>query len=328
MISRYEEYQGLLTDEHNRTLPSQTTAYKHNFLALPVVDHWALMIQELIKKNYPGYKFPQREYRFTPTIDVDIAFAYRYRGIMRTTGATLKSFLKQNWKDNQRRFETLILRQPDPFDTFSLLNHWHKQYGLNPIFFFLVGHYGKYDKNISASYSAMKRLIRQISENYKIGVHPSYQSNYTTQRLLKEIGTLQKITGNTVSRSRQHFLMLRFPDTYQQLIRLGITEDYSMGFASAPGFRAGTCTPFSFYDLSKETETPLVVYPFQVMDGTLNQYQKLTPLEAIESISCLNTEVRKVNGTFISLWHNESLSEMRHWKNWREVYEALIKIAM
>ena len=56
-------------------------------------------------------------------------------------------------------------------------------------------------------------------------------------------------------------------------------------------------------------------------------YLKLSPLEAVERISRLNAEVRKVNGTFITLWHNESLGEMRHWKNWREVYEALIKIA-
>lgn len=328
MTSRYEEYLNPQTDQHHRTMPTHTTAFKYNFLEIPVVDHWAMMLRDIISTMYPEFRFPQRKYRFTPTIDVDVAFAYRHRGLIRTAGASVKSLIKQNWRDNQRRFRTLMLNQPDPYDTFPLLNNWHEQHHLNPVFFFLVGNYGKYDKNLSASHPVVKHVIQDINRMYAVGIHPSYQSNQARQQLQKEIETLQKITGKVVTRSRQHFLMLQFPQTYQQLIKQGISEDYTMGYASLPGFRAGTCTPFPFYDLSQEKETNLTIYPFQVMDGTLNQYLKLSPLEAIERISRLNAEVRKVNGTFISLWHNESLSEMRHWKNWREVYEALIKIAM
>lgn len=98
-----------------------------------------------------------------------------------------------------------------------------------------------------------------------------------------------------------------------------------MGYASLPGFRAGTCTPFPFYDLTSEKETSLRIFPFQVMDGTLNQYMKLSPDEALEECKKLIDEVKKVNGTFISLWHNESLSEMREWKQWRNVYYKLLE---
>jgi len=327
MISRYEEYLKQPVDQHHRTIPNHTLAYKNNFLEIPVVDSWALMLRRLIEKKYPNFMFPEREYRFIPTIDVDVAYAYRCRGLLRTVGASLKSLLKQNWKDNKRRFQTLFFNQTDPFDTFSLLSDWHDHHNLKPVFFFLVGQYGQYDKNLPASNVAIKHLIRDISEKYTVGIHPSYRSNYLPIRVTKEIERLHKITGTTISRSRQHFLMLQFPHTYQQLISSGISKDYTMGYASMPGFRAGTCTPFPFYDLSKELETSLTIYPFQIMDGTLNQYLKLSPLEAVERISRLNAEVRKVNGTFITLWHNESLGEMRHWKNWREVYEALIKIA-
>jgi hypothetical protein len=99
-----------------------------------------------------------------------------------------------------------------------------------------------------------------------------------------------------------------------------------MGFASKPGFRAGTCTSFDFYDLEKEEQTMLRIYPFQVMDGTLNQYMKLNPKEAVEKIRKIVTSVKFVQGTFISLWHNESIGEQRDWKGWSGVYEEVLKI--
>ncbi|HEY4787447.1 MAG TPA: polysaccharide deacetylase family protein [Bacteroidales bacterium] len=327
MISRYEEYQPDPTDHHNRALSTQSVAYRNGFLEIPVVDHWAIMLRKLIENYYPDFQFPERKYQFIPTIDVDLAFAYKYRGVLRTTGAILKSILTNDLKDNKRRFQTLFLQQPDPYDTFDLLNDWHAQCHLDPRFFFLVGHYGRFDKNLPPFHHSIRDLIKRISNNYKVGIHPSYHSNYSEHSLKHEIDILHKITGRIITQSRQHYLILKFPDTHQKLIQLGIKEDYTMGYAHHPGFRAGTCTPFPFYDLAQETETSLMIYPFQVMDGTLNQYLKLSPLEAVEYITRLNGEVRKVNGTFISLWHNESLGEIHQWKNWREVYEALIKIA-
>ena len=327
MVTRYEEYWPQPTDRHGRVLTEKSVAFQHGFLEIPVVDHWALAFQQLIEKHYPAYLFPKREYNFTPTIDIDIAYAYLYRSIWRIAGATAKSIVKGNMTDIDHRIQVLLRHKTDPYDTFPLLFALHRQYDLDPIFFFQVGKYGRYDKNISPSHPAMQKLIRQIQAEHKIGIHPSYQSNSNTDQLRDEITTLENIIAKPVSRSRQHFLILQFPSTYQNLISCGITEDYTMGYSSHTGFRAGTCTPFYFYDLSTEKETALVVYPFQVMDGTLNQYLKLSPLEAIERINRLNTEVRKVNGTFISLWHNESLSEMREWSGWREVYSALNSIA-
>ena len=32
--------------------------------------------------------------------------------------------------------------------------------------------------------------------------------------------------------------------------------------------------------------------------------------------------VKKVNGEFTSVWHNESLSNLDRWKGWREVFES------
>jgi hypothetical protein len=294
---------------------------------VPVVDHWALMLQNLITAHYPDYHFPRRNYQYTSTIDIDIAYAYRYRGLLRTAASTLKSLAYQRFDDIKKRFQVLLEGYPDPYDIFSWLHNIHSQNNINPIFFFQVGRYGRYDKNISPKYPAMQRLIKQTEKDFNIGIHPSYQSNTNAVLLKQEIDTMESIIGKKVTKSRQHFLKLCFPETYQQLVSCGITDDFTMGYAALPGFRAGTCTPFPFYDLSTEEETKLIIHPFQVMDGTLNQYLRLSPLEAIDRISAINFQVRKVNGTFLSLWHNESLSEMHDWNGWQDVFLALLKIA-
>ena len=126
-----------------------------------------------------------------------------------------------------------------------------------------------------------------------------------------------------ITKSRQHFLRLKFPDTYRQLLNAGILEDYTMGYASNPGFRAGICTPYFFYDLKKETTTNLVILPFQIMDVTLKDYMKLSPAEALKEIEMLMMEVKQVNGTFVSIWHNETITNSGVWEGYREVFEKM-----
>lgn len=144
----------------------------------------------------------------------------------------------------------------------------------------------------------------------------------------KEKDRLEDIIDRPVTQSRQHYLKLRFPKTYQNLLKLGIANDYTMGFASLAGFRAGTCTPFPFFDLSKNQCTELMIFPFQVMDVTLKNYMHLNPEKASQLIEELMLEVKKVDGTFISLWHNESLKESGQWAGWRKVFEKIQEMGL
>jgi hypothetical protein len=101
-----------------------------------------------------------------------------------------------------------------------------------------------------------------------------------------------------------------------------------MGFAATPGFRAGICTSFLWYDLESEVATKLRIHPFAVMDGTLLDYMKLDFQSAIEFVKPLIDEIKNVGGTFISLWHNESLSDDKRWKGWVKVYEEMLEYAV
>jgi hypothetical protein len=152
-------------------------------------------------------------------------------------------------------------------------------------------------------------------------------SNTDVKILKKEIAYLADTVHVDIIRSRQHFLKLSLPTTYRNLINLGIQHDYSMGYASQVGFRAGIASSFNFYDLDLDTETKLRIHPFAVMDGTLKDYLNLNPEEAKAIISQLIEEVKKVDGEMMSLWHNETLSNEDRWTGWLEVYEHLLQEA-
>ena len=98
-----------------------------------------------------------------------------------------------------------------------------------------------------------------------------------------------------------------------------------MGYPSRVGFRAGTSRSFVFFDLISNEITNLRVYPFSIMDTTLNDYLSLDPKKASSFIERHIDILKEVNGTYRSIWHNESFSFINRWKNWDNVYVNMIK---
>ena len=327
MISRYEEYLPSQLDTHKRFQAEESIAFKNNFLSKAVVNRWIFELKKELQIQFPTLKFKTQEYSYLSTIDIDNAYAYKAKGIYRLVGGLFKSILKHDFDDLKARLSYVFLNKKDPFDVFTDIENLHKKHQIKSIFFFLVGKNGPFDKNINIKSLHYKKLIRHISCHSDIGIHPSYQSNTDIKKLESEIKSLECTIGKPIENSRQHFLKLNFPSTYQNLIKLRIQSDYTMGYASQIGFRAGICTPFKWFDLSCDSKTNLMVYPFQIMDGSLNDYLKLNSEEALRAIKEINNEVRKHNGLFVTLWHNESLSEMRQWKAWKNVYENVLSIS-
>ena len=54
---------------------------------------------------------------------------------------------------------------------------------------------------------------------------------------------------------------------------------------------------------------------------------ELTPRQSLGKIRTLKNEVKAVNGTFVTLFHNEGLSNYLRWKGWSKVYQSMLKIA-
>lgn len=327
LASRYEEYLPFTADSMGRFPAGQSLACREGFLEQPLVNQWALRLGGILEQQFRGLEIGYPDYRFLPTYDVDIAWAYRNRPLWLNLAGTLRDLATARWRPACERWACLLGNRPDPFDTFSYLRQLHRSAGVSALFFFLLGDYNRYDKNISVNNAAFRKLIARVADTRNVGLHPSYLSNYKEGQLHKEARRLKKITGENVQRARQHFLLLRFPETYRRLAAEGIQEDYSMGFADAVGFRAGLATPFPWYDLEAEQMQALKIFPFAAMDVSLQRYMALPPEAALARLRELCRRSKAVGGTFITLWHNSSFAENFGWKGWREIYEKIVAYA-
>jgi hypothetical protein len=325
MISRYEEYLPFRKDVHGRFPFRESIVSGILPFDLPLVELWASMLKNSILTKYPRFTFPEGRYKFIPTIDIDIPWAYSNRGFLRTSGGFIRSVMKGDTSSIMSRFNVLFRGRKDPYDTFGKIEEIHSQFGLSPVYFFSVGRWGRYDKNVSPANPLYRGLISRIARRFESGVHPSYNSFDHPDNLKNEINEFSLITGTPALRSRQHFLRLRLPESYRLLTENGIYEDYTMGWAETAGFRAGTCNPFMFYDLGKESVSPLKVFPFQIMDGSMRDYMNLGPDQASEHACRIAGKIKEVNGTLITLWHNETFSGSRRWENWDRVYLDILK---
>jgi hypothetical protein len=328
LVTRYEEYLEFEKGKYNRFQAKESILEKYGLLKKPVVNIWARLLGEKLKERFPEIQIPEPKFHFLPTIDVDNAWAFLNKGFLRTLGSLARSAIKGNFFEVNKRLKVLRGTEIDPFDTFCYLDEIFKGNEDKVLFFILLGDYKRYDKNISWKNKPLQKLIRKTDEKYTVGIHPSYSSSKKKgkNKLISELDRLKKITGSEVKKSRQHFLRLKFPRTYRRLINVGILEDYTMGYASKTGFRAGICSPYFFYDVKREAVTTLKIIPFQIMDVTLRHYLNLEPEEAFAEIEALMKEVKKVGGTFSAIWHNETVTDTDEWIGYREVFEKMNKL--
>lgn len=322
LITRYEEYLPQVRDQYGRFTPESSCLFQTGVLSKPIVDLW---VMELAQRLHLEELVKPRKYVFQPTYDVDAAWAYLHKGFFRTSGAYMRDFLSGDWEEIRHRNRVIFKHERDPFDSFDYQFQLQEEYGLKPIYFIHCGDYDNNDKSISIRKEAFRTLIKRIGDYADVGIHPSFSSYLDPVRLQAEVERLSSVLNREVTKSRQHFLRMTLPRSYQRLIELDIKDDYTMGYASQVGFRAGTATTFLFYDLETDTVTPLRVHPFAVMDGTLNDYLKLSVADSYNIISKVVDEVKKVNGTFIFLTHNETLGGEKRWVGWPDLYRKILE---
>ena len=328
LASRYEEYLPYIGDVHNRFPATESIAYKENFLHLPVINIWAGWIKEIIHKKYPQQTFNPPAYDFLTTVDVDNLYAYCGKGAFRSGAAALRDLLTFRFGEFIDRIKSITGFMKDPFDTFDEQMALRDAAGVQSIYFMLFAEFARYDRNVSMHSPRMQERVRHMLDVTPIGIHPSYRSNESEKIVAYETQNLEEALRKPITQSRQHFLKMRMPETFRNLADLGITDEYSMGYASTPGFRAGLATPFPFYDLEMEESIPLRMHPFMVMDVTFIDYLKTTPDEALDQMKKLVDTTRAVNGTFISVFHNRIFSEKEpQWHGWKKVYAELLAYA-
>ena len=326
LVSRYEEYLPHLKDKYNRFKAEESLAFKHNFLQKPVVNIWAKQLISVIVDKFPYLKIKSPTFKYISTIDIDNAYLYKGKGFVRSVAFLLKAIFSFDIDSLKMALAVSSKKRKDPFDTYSLQFNLQKKYNLDVRYFLLLGDYGLNDKNISHSNSNFQALVKRLADLAPVGIHPSFGSNISETQLAVEVKRLEDIQKREVSFSRQHFLQLSFPKTYKRLLEVGITNDYTMGYASDLGFRAGIASSFTFYNLDMEQILPIKVHPFAIVDDTLKFNMHLKPDSVMQELCKIINEVKQVDGTLISIWHNDTFSDVGVWKGWRNIYEDMVKL--
>lgn len=325
LLSRYEEYLPSQPDLYGRYDHRHSLAFREQFLDRPVINYWLMHLRELLAEQHPEKTITPPVFRFEPTYDIDEAYAYKYKEWQRSAGAAIKNLLKGDWKSWTERRNVLAGKMEDPFDSFSWMNDLHRPYALKPRYFFLVAEKtGRYDRNILPSETAMQTLVHQHAAKYPVGIHPSWQSGDDENLLKTEIQRLERMTGLKVTTSRQHFIRMNLPGTYRNLVRAGITEDFSMGYGSINGFRASVASTFYWYDLEKEQATNLLLHPFCYMEANSYYEQKHTPQQAAAEMRHYYSVTKNAGGLLSMIWHNTFLGTAAKFSGWREEYRKFV----
>ena len=326
-LSRYEEYGRIERDAHGRPLSGALHAIRHHYFDRPIVDEWLYFLADTWREQDPDLPAMRRKYAQIATMDVDNGAMYLGRSWWRSIGAAARDLLKGKPRRVVDRAAVLTGTKSDPYAVHqAFLKLVHGNEG-RAIINFLTADRGVHDHAIGSDQPYMRELMRDMAENAEVGLHPSYASSDEPERFTLEKQCLESIIEAPITRSRQHFLRLRLPDTMRELERIGIREEHSMGSADRTGFRAGTCTAFPFYDLLAEEATTLMLHPFAVMDSALCYKMRLSPEAAVKEAQRMVDAVRRVQGTFISIWHERFLSDYGDEAGWGCVAEAVIPYA-
>ncbi|MDY8134442.1 polysaccharide deacetylase family protein [Aquimarina sp. 2201CG5-10] len=321
LLSRYEEYLPHVKDDLGRFMVDESIAFKGGFLQDPVVDIWAYKLKEVILEKYPEIQFGKRKFRVIPIVTVSQTFAYRQKGILRSVGGGLRDLWFLKLGEFTDRIRVLMGFKKDPYDTFDELIRLQIRKKRDLKVLFGLGDYSNYEKNINHNNQKHRSLIKHAGDYIDIGLKVSYEAISNLSVLKKEKERVESIVNRQLKNAICAFFKIRLPEAYRNYIELEIREDFSMGYPGYSGFRAGTCTPFMFYDLDYEVQTPLIInsFCFSNYDYRKGENEALVREELMYCIK----KIKEVQGVFIPVFHNELFSELKGQPFWGSVFEEI-----
>lgn len=350
LVTRYEEYLPKPLDIHARIPAQAHLLVSYGLHRKAIVHHyWQFLLEASC--TFFGYhlrvQLPQ--YQSKVSFDIDHPFEFLHKPFILNLYGFIRDIVKNDFSSFLRRFFTLKKKVLDRYYTFDYIFRKLQEHKKEHIWFILNSRQHPLDSRHTISHTAYQKLIQKILQNKgETGLHASYltalskahffstdNSNttnlpeclitYPFQKLCKEKTEMEAHIPYLITKNRQHFLRMEFPYTYQKLIEAGIMEDYSMGYFDEVGFRAGIAVSYPFFDLTQNTiHHNFMIYPLVCMDVSMQQYLQYTPEQAIAVSKTLIDEVKRVNGNFITLWHNSNLHNQEEWKGWQSVFEYQI----
>ncbi len=221
-------------------------------------------------------------------------------------------------------------RNDDPYWNFQRLMDLEEDLGVRSTFFFLneqgranllspssfILFWGRYD--ITAA--PLQKIIRTLDAGkWEIGLHGSYFSYCEETLLAQEKAQLEAIVGKPVTGSRQHYLNLNIPETWQAQAKIGLTYDSTLGFSTKVGFRWQRPHPFYPKDPLTGHEIPILQIPLGIMDVPLMQSSDPWSV-ALSQIEFVERE----RGVLTLDWHQRVFNPWEY-REWQAMYARIIR---
>ncbi|HVY30425.1 MAG TPA: polysaccharide deacetylase family protein [Polyangiaceae bacterium] len=319
MLARIEELNSSNVDAHGRFPSTASHAVRHGYLERPLVDEWLAVLGPLIAREFPGIALTRHSASQRVSHDVDHPSRYGFCTPYTLIKAIGGDILRR--RDFRSVYRAPILRlgrgrslnRKDPYHSFEWIMDVSERQGLKSAFYFICGRTSKKDAAYEPDHPAIRELMRQIhARGHEIGLHPSYGTFRDPDVLAGEASRLKRICAEEgIAQSewggRMHFLRWQSPITLHGWVRGGMTYESSLGYADAPGFRAGTCHEYPAFDAVEQKALPLRLRPLIAMECTIigPRYLALgTGEPAYQRFAELKAACRAVGGCFTLLWHN------------------------
>lgn len=320
LISRYEEMvRPTVRDVHGRFPGKESLPYRAGFIDRPIVEEWGVLFRNCLLEA--GFKIAEVEKKIKKVyLTHDVDQLAHFRNVRGMIGGLLRGIRWQ--KEGQKALKSFFgnLRN-DPWYTFPFLFNLDNELvtavgkeRCEPVLFFRGGG-GKTreDKPVSnLVHPDYKTLLRYGKrKNISFGLHTSYLAGKNPGVIGDEKVRIEKFTGMHIFYNRNHYLSSREPMDMLALIDVGITDDFSLGYADMAGFRLGTCRPVKWINLLTKQVTNLTLHTLAIMDVSLSdkRYMYMNAHDAYLYCEQLVNSVEKYNGELVLLWHNTTVEK-------------------
>ena len=324
LLSRYEEYLPIKEnfDSKGCFISEKSLAYKEGFLETPLVDVWALKLEEKLNSLFPNYTSSiDRRFRFLPIISVNTPYRYRTYSVLGNVLRLGKKALERDWSGLKKQLRVLLRIDQDAYCNVEKIVELHNRNSLRPLFAFRISNKKWYKRPVYFAYSTYKKVL---CRNYQIALCISGVASNSVTQLKMEQKILSRIFRTRIVIGTSSLSEYVVPKFYRNLSNSKIKEDFSMSYPDRIGFRASTCTPFRVYDLNREEYYRIDVHsvPFTVWSV---KRMGLNKEEIVKAATSMAKTVKSLKGEFIIASHNDNFVDSSMLKGWASTYEYVIR---
>lgn len=317
LLCRYEEYLPHVKDEFGRFPASESLGHKEGFLQQPVIDVWAYKLKSVLSNAYPEIVFPKKKGTVHTLLRIEEPFLYSQKGFIRSLAGYVNEFRRLKLNTALRRTKVLMRFRGDPMNVYEWIVSVTKHSKNKLTAFFFLGDNPELHKGFDSKRKKFKSLLKYINDYNEVGIQFSHNALQDLDILKEEKLQIEENTHKKLRSTVFSDFLIQLPELYRNLVELEIERDFSMVYEDTAGFRAGTCTPFLFYDLDYEIKTPLVIHPIAF---TTNGFNEKYESDSIQRIYDMYEVVEKLNGTFSIFFNVDDFIDDKYNAIWRNLF--------